>query len=78
MAEMKRKLIEEYFAEKFVRSSIASAQHINGSERAVPLAALSERTNNHDLGTRAERHLGFGFGSIEKTREYASFEQMEW
>ena len=51
---------------------------INGSERAVPLAALSERTNNHDLGTRVERHLGFVFGSIEKTRKYASFEQMEW
>ncbi len=34
-------------------------------EVSVPLAALSERTNSHNLGTGAERHLGFGFGSIQ-------------
>jgi hypothetical protein len=33
-------------------------------EVSVPLAALSERTNIHNLGTGAERHLGSGFGSI--------------
>ncbi len=34
-------------------------------EVSVPLAAFSERTNRHNLGTGAERHLGFGFGSIQ-------------
>ncbi len=33
-------------------------------EVSVPLAALSERTNSHNLGMGAERHLGSGFGSI--------------
>ena len=32
---------------------------------SVPLAALSERTSSHNLETGAERHLGFGFGSIQ-------------
>ena len=38
---------------------------------SVPLAALSERTNIQHLGMGAERHLGFGFGSIQykSTRE---------
>jgi serine/threonine protein kinase len=29
-------------------------------EVSVPLAALSERTSSHNLGTGAERHLGYG------------------
>ncbi len=42
----------------------------------MPLAALSERTNSHNLGTGAERHLGCGFGSIEYAAPlYASFAQ---
>ena len=36
-----------------------------GMEVSVPLAALSERTSSHNLGTGAERHLGSGFGSIQ-------------
>jgi hypothetical protein len=54
-------------------------------EVSVPLAALSERTSSHNLETGAERHLGFGFGSIQylKHPKTASddfkkeFEQME-
>jgi hypothetical protein len=34
-------------------------------EVSVPLAALSERTNGHNLGKGAKRDLGFGFGSIQ-------------
>jgi hypothetical protein len=54
-------------------------------EVSVPLAALSERTSSHNLETGAERHLGFGFGSIQYLKHpqdwsddfKKEFEQME-
>ena len=39
-------------------------------EVSVPLAALSERTNIYRLATGAERHLGSGFGSMDKMHIY--------
>jgi hypothetical protein len=44
-------------------------------EVSVPLAALSERTNSHHLGTGAERHLGFGFGSIFNIKSFRGLER---
>jgi hypothetical protein len=58
-------------------------------EVSVPLAALSERTSSHNLGAGAERHLRFGFGSIQYKKtptrperttlgRREEFEGMEW